>query len=262
MLSKVGVHCKHGGIQQVLATALTLMHTVCFDSLFYRLIRLLYSACTVCQVQNIRRSTWSQLGTLLQEAASPNLLIVTAQQQQQRLQHLQLQQQQQSSGHATQQQQAGSSVSGSQGDSADTQGFAAAAASGQPSKESQLSSRVSHMATYGALVGFLVADTLTTTQKAVWMVSSYPWCVISCGAWQQQHTLPWSAKAELDLVHGHQGCHNVGTARHACIEGRAQLFPRLFVIGLCCPVCWLQQDPGTSHPVQLCLTDAPAAGCS
>jgi len=140
---------------------------------------------------------------LLQEAASPNLLIVTAQQQQQRLQHQLQQQQQQAPNHASQQQQAGSSVSGSQGDPADTQGCAAAA-SGQPSKESQLSSRVSHMTTYGALVGWLAADTMTTTQKAIWMVSSYPWCVMSCGAWQQQHTLYWPVKAQLALVHRHQ----------------------------------------------------------
>lgn len=44
--------------------------------------------------------------------------------------------------------------------------------------EVQLSTQLQHMATYPAVMTLLLLDTLTVMQKALWIIGSYPWCVL------------------------------------------------------------------------------------
>lgn len=44
-----------------------------------------------------------------------------------------------------------------------------------PQPYTQLVASIKHIIVYGALSALLVLDSLTVVQKAMWVVSSYPW---------------------------------------------------------------------------------------
>lgn len=121
--------------------------------------RLLLMCCM--QVAQIRKNSISQLGRLAEHAGSPSLLLLAAQKQTGQAQQ-----------HPAQQAPPGAASS-----PAGSPASPEAPAAGCPVKEVQLSCLFDHMALYGVLVAFVVLDSLTTTQKARWLVSSYPWCV-------------------------------------------------------------------------------------
>lgn len=126
------------------------------------------------EVAQIRKNSISQLGRLAEHAGSPSLLLLAAQKQTGQAQQRPVQQ----TPPGTAASPAGSPASPE-----------APAAGCCPVKEVQLSCLFDHMALYGVLVAFVVLDSLTTTQKARWLVSSYPWVpgpVILCAFARRQ----------------------------------------------------------------------------
>jgi hypothetical protein len=120
----------------------------------------------------VRLNDWSKLRSVLQEAGSPNLLVLTAQQQQQ-----------QSAAGAAQQSPASANSSDS--------GAGAGEAAGPHFTESQPLQRLERMAHYGALIGVLLMDALTLKQKATLIVASFPWCapdLLNCCPSQPHHS--------------------------------------------------------------------------
>lgn len=112
----------------------------------------------VCvQVRSVRLNAWSKLHSVLQSAASPNLLVLTAQQQQQQ---------------AVPSAVLRSAASATTSDS----GAGAGEPAGPHFTESQPLQRLKRLAIYPALNGVLLVDTLTLKQKATLIVASYPWC--------------------------------------------------------------------------------------
>lgn len=113
----------------------------------------------------MRKKTWWQLRPLLQEATSPSLQLLAEQQRQQQPNEPGQQP------WAPNQQQA----AGQQPCSGDPNGRAPADGEGAPAPCAQLLSGIKQLTMYGALVALHVSDTLTVSQKARWIIASFPW---------------------------------------------------------------------------------------
>lgn len=118
----------------------------------------------------IRRSSWFQLGPLLQEASCPSLILQAAQQHQQHPHDQQQQRPQDVWDHAVGAGQGGWGIRAAAAMAEGPQGGATPSIPYQ-----QLCQQLEHMSMYSALVCALTVDALTPLQKAHWIVASYPW---------------------------------------------------------------------------------------
>ena len=108
-----------------------------------------------------------QLKQLTLEVSSPSLLLLAEQQQHQ---------QQRQTEHS--QSSSGAPAAPDDPGAAATTAAASSATAGTPDlllSEMLLPFRLDRVTTYSCLVALMVLDTLTPTQKAHWLVASYPW---------------------------------------------------------------------------------------